>query len=237
MNRLGKLFVAVAIACAPAACKKDAGDEAENAAENLQEQREDLAEETRELNEAVQEQAEDQRELAQEAAEDRAEAQREPAEVVEDDRVAGLPENASGRLDEAEGDRNANEVADESEDVAEQAQELQAASADFEARRAERLTSARAVHSVISAEPTMITTFAGMAPLTVEARNDLNEKMQVLQMRLDEAANAIESLRATDASTFEDRDDVVENAMDRLQEARDDAWEALDDGDRMEPAA
>lgn len=240
MNRLGKLFVAVAIACAPAACKKDAGDRAENAAENLQEQREDVVEESRELNEAVQDQAEDQREMAQEATEDRVEDQREvaePGEVVDDDRVAGLPENASGRLDRAEGDHNANQVADESEDVAEQAKELQSASAEFEARRTERLTSLRAVHSVISAQPNLITTFAGMAPLTVEARNELNEKMQVFQMRLDEAGNAIESLQSADANTFEDRDDTVENAMDRLEEARDDAWEALDDGDRIEPAA
>lgn len=225
MSRLGKLVVAVAIASVPAGCKEETRREAERAAENLQDQKQDLAEETRELKKVVEEQAEDQRELA-EAQADR-----------DENRVAGLPENARGRIDESEVRHNANEIAEESEDVAEEAKDVRTAAADFEYRRRLRYDALQSIYKISAIQPMMIHTFASLTPLTVPARNDLNEKMQLFQMRLDEAANTIEAVGSADENMFEERDDAAKDALDRLEDARDDAWEALREGDRIEPAA
>ena len=220
MNRLGTLFVATALF--GAACKD--GSDAERAAENLQDQREELAEETRELKEAVHEQGEDQRELL-ESQVDRS-----------SDRVAGLPGRSTGRLNEEEIEHNANEIADESEDIADQAKDVKSAALEFQQQRAERTAALRSLHQVIGAQPNMIQTFAGMMPFTDRAQAELNDRMQTFQMRLDEAGNAIEALDGAEAASFDERDAAARDAIDQLEEARDAAWEALNDGDRIEPS-
>jgi hypothetical protein len=48
-------------------------------------------------------------------------------------------------------------------------------------------------------------------------------------MRLDEAANLIQSLEGVDANHWEGRERETADAMNRLEDAREDAWEALDD--------
>ena len=222
MNRLAKLFVAVAVAVIPAACKDDVRKDADRAAENLADQKEDLNEESKELKNALKEQAEDTREAQ--------------ADRVDDDAVAGLPERANGRLDESEIKRNANEIKDESEDVAAAAKDVKTASNEFDEARLNRVNQLRATHQVIAAQPQMLNVFAGITPLTDRARADLSEKMQIFQMRIDEAGNAIEALQGVDERNFEERNDTAAKAMERLEEAGDDAWEALNDGDLIEPS-
>jgi hypothetical protein len=80
----------------------------------------------------------------------------------------------------------------------------------------------------------LISTISAQTALTDKARAGLAEKMQVFQMRIDEAGNAIEALQSADANGFEDRNDAAAKAMGRLEDAREDAWEALNDGDRIE---
>jgi hypothetical protein len=87
---------------------------------------------------------------------------------------------------------------------------------------------------VVATQPMLISTISTQTALTDKARADLAEKMQVFQMRIDEAGNAIEAVQSTDATSFEDRNDDASKAMDRLEDAREDAWEALNDGDRIE---
>ena len=119
-------------------------------------------------------------------------------------------------------------------ELGEQKGELKIAEADFAVRRDNRVAELRALHGVIASQPMLINTLAGVTALTDIARANLAEKMQVFQMRIDDADNAIEALHGADASGFEDRNDAAAKAMEGLEEARKAAWEALNDGDRIE---
>lgn len=210
MNRLGKLFVAAALAVLPMACKDDVREDADEAAENVQDQREDLREESKELKEAIKDTKED----------------------VRDNATADTDMGRKMNEEQAEG--NAEDIAGNSKEIREQAGELKTAEADFAVRRGNRVAQLRTVHSVVASQPMLINTIGGVTALTDKARADLAEKMQIFQMRVDEAGNAIESLNGADASGFEDVNDAAAKAMDRLEDAREDAWEALNDGDRIE---
>jgi chromosome segregation ATPase len=112
--------------------------------------------------------------------------------------------------------------------------ELNAAEGDFSVRRLERATQLRTVHSVIASQPMLINVMSGVTALTDKARASLAEKLQVFQMRVDEAGNAITAIQAADAADFEKLNDAAAKALDRLKDARNAAWEALNDGDRIE---
>lgn len=211
MNRLGKLCFAVALAVLPsAACKNESRKEADQAAENVKDQREDLREATGDLKEEIKDTRED----------------------VRDHATADT--DMGRKMNEEQAEHNAGEIKDESKEVREQTGELQTAENDFSIRRAERVSQLRSVHSVVASQPMLINTLGGATALTDKARADLAEKMQVFQMRLDEAGNAIETLNGADADGFETKNDAAAKAMDRLEDAREDAWEALNDGDRIE---
>jgi hypothetical protein len=209
MNRLGKLFVAAAIAVVPVACKNETRKEADKAADNVKEQRDDLREESKELKEAIK----DRRENAKD--------------------YAKSDTDLSRKYNEEQLEHNANEIKDESRDVAKQVRDLKTAEADFAVRRGNRAAQLRVVHGIVASQPMLINTLSGVTALTDKARADLSEKMQVFQMRIDEAGNAIEALQSADANGFETRNDAAAKAMDRLEDARDDAWDALNDGDRI----
>jgi hypothetical protein len=218
MNRVGKLFVAAAIAVVPMACKDDIRKEADKAAEDVKDQREDVSEQTKELNKAVEEQREDTRELD--------EAQRDKGTL------SGLPENVNEREVKA----NTEEVAEQTKDVAKQSEELREAEYTFDVKRTNRVAQLRAEHQVVATQPMLINSLGAATALTDRARADLAEKLTLFQMRLDEAGNAIEGLQTTDAAAFESKNDDAAKAMERLEDARDNAWEALNDGDRIEPS-
>lgn len=210
MNRIGKLFMAAAIAVLPMACKDDTRKEADKAAENVKDQREDVAEDTKDLHEKIKDQREN---LADHATAD----------------------TDTGRaMNEKQVDHNNQEIADESKELRENVGELKTAEADFSVKRGNRAAQLRTIHSVVASQPQLINAISGVTALTDKARADLAEKMQVFQMRIDEAGNAIEAIQAADANGFEERNDAAAKAMDRLDDARDDAWEALNDGDRIE---
>ena len=210
MNRLGKLLVAAALAVLPMACKDDVRKDADKAAENVKDQREDVREQSKELGEAIKDTRED----------------------VRDHATADT--DMGRKMNEEQAEHNAKDIADNSKDVAEQTRELKTAEADFSVRRGNRVSQLRMVHSVVSSQPMLINTLGGVTALTDKARADLAEKMQIFQMRVDEAGNAIESLQATDANGFETANDAAAKAMSRLEDAREDAWEALNDGDRID---
>jgi hypothetical protein len=131
-------------------------------------------------------------------------------------------------------DQDRDDIADQSSELKENVNELNTAAGDFSVRRGNRATQLRTIHSVVASQPMLINALSGVTALTDKARADLSEKMQVFQMRVDEAGNAIEAIQAADAAGFEDKNDAAAKAMDRLEDARDDAWEALNDGDRIE---
>jgi gas vesicle protein len=126
------------------------------------------------------------------------------------------------------------DVNEKTADLRENVNELNAAEGDFSVLRRDRATQLRTVHAVIASQPMLINALSGVTALTDKARANLAEKMQTFQMRVDEAGNAIEAIQAADAAGFEDKNDAAAKATDRLKDARDDAWEALNDGDRIE---
>jgi hypothetical protein len=211
MNRLGKLFVAAAIAVVPAACKKDEVQKnADKAAETLQDKREDLTDQTKDVKKAV----EDSRENAKD--------------------YANSDTDLTRKMNEDQLKHNANEIRDESKDVQEKAAGVQTAEYEFDMRRRERVGALRAQHGVIASQVQLINTMATVTPLTDKARSDLSEKMQTFTTKLNESGNSIEALQVTDEQNFKDRDSDAEKAMDSLKDSRKDAWDALNDGDRVE---
>jgi len=212
MNRLGKLFMAATLAVLPMACKDDTRKAADRAAENVQDQKQDLREETGDLKEAIKDQKEN--------LSDRAKADTEMGRDFNEKQI----------------EHNANEIKEESKEVASAAQDVATAEGNFDVRRHYRVSQLRLSHNVVASQPMLINAITAATPLTDKARGDVAEKMQVFQMRIDEAGNAIESLEATDEKSFEDRNDTAAKAMGRLEDAREDAWEALNDGDRIQPS-
>jgi len=93
-----------------------------------------------------------------------------------------------------------------------------------DARRELRVRSFDAQLKVIATQPIIINTMARVFPLTEAGRAQVTAKLQQLQMRFDEAKNA---LREAD-------DSKVADAMKRLEEARKDAWDALDKAPRTD---
>ncbi len=213
MKRLGKIIVVAALAVVPAAaCKNDTRKEADKAAENVKDQREDIRDQSKELGEALKDTAENRRDYAKSDT------------------------DMTRKMNEEQLEHNAREIAEQSKDVAEQTGELKTAEADFAVRRGARAAQLRAVHGVVASQPMLINSISSITALTDKARADVAEKMQVFQMRIDEAGNAIEALQSADADGFENRNDAAANAMDRLEDARDNAWEALTDADHIEPS-
>ncbi|MBV8763015.1 MAG: hypothetical protein JO257_37360 [Deltaproteobacteria bacterium] len=98
----------------------------------------------------------------------------------------------------------------------------QTASAD--ARRELRVRSLEAELQVIATQPVIINTMARVFPLTEAARARVTEKLTLLQMRFDEAKNALRDPDEAKAT----------EAMKRLEAARKDAWDALDKAPRTD---
>lgn len=175
---------------------------------------------TEEAAENVQEQREDVREEAKDLRED-----------VQDHREAVRDQTSTDTME-----NTGEDVGEERQELREETGELKTAEAELAVRKGNLVARMRAVHDVVRSQPVLINSLAPLTPLTTNARADLAEKMQVFQMRIDEAGNAIEALAAADAASFEERDDAAEQAMDRLEDARENAWEALNEGDRLEPS-
>lgn len=126
------------------------------------------------------------------------------------------------------------DVADEAKDVGKEANDLRTAEDDFKYNRMVRIQTLRGVHAVASTEPPVINAFASSVPLQPGDKAAIAEQLQIFQMRLDDAANQIQALATVDAGTWDQRSDDVKKAMDRLDDARKDAWKALDGAKRLD---
>jgi len=217
------VFVAAAVLALPAACKDNVREAADQAAETVTDKSEALREERQELSEEVGAQ----REEIAEGARARDEHLR------RDDSFRETRDRAVSRLDDNHARETAKDISDEARDVNEKAVEVANAAEEFAQRRQLRITELRSVHGVIASQPMLITALTSMTPLADRARADVNEKMQVFQMRLDETGNAIEALQGVGPADWEARHEEAEQTRDRLEDARDAAWEALTDGDRI----
>jgi chromosome segregation ATPase len=125
------------------------------------------------------------------------------------------------------------DVTKEQKDVTDKQADVAKAQTDFEKQKAIRINDLETSYSTIAAEPKSLTATSATTPLTDRAKADLNEKLKVLQLRLDEARNSIDQLKGSTATDWNDRDDRASDAMKRLEDARDDAKKALDKGERI----
>jgi hypothetical protein len=112
--------------------------------------------------------------------------------------------------------------------------ELDRATAELIHSRAIRAATLRAQHAVIATQPALINTMVETFPLTEKGRTMVGEKLVILRMRLDETAHLIERLAKAEAVELEVRNDAVTDAMNRLEDARKDAWKALGDAPRTD---
>ena len=139
--------------------------------------------------------------------------------------IAALALAAGCKSDKRDADRAADKLAKKST-------EHRDARADFNLKRAERVSNLRAVEQVIAIQPQMITSLANAFP--VVDHFDLDDKLASFRMRVDDADQLIQGLQAASPGDFKDRDDAVSKAMDRLDDARKDAWKALKDAKHVE---
>ncbi len=155
------------------------------------------------------------------------EESREVTEVA-NDRVGELREEVADKTEDIreEARANARAIGEEAKDVGEEAHELSSAQQDFEHARTIRIATLRGVQSVFASQTMLLNSFA----TTPQAR----EKLQIFQMRLDEAGNQIQALQSVPATTWEQRHDDVNMAMSRLEDSREDAWESVHDADGLD---
>lgn len=155
------------------------------------------------------------------------------------DKADNAAENVSDKAEDLRdqrqdlGDQKVDEVK-QSTDVAKNANELANATADFDARRSIRYQSLEAELQVINTQPQLINAIAQNVPLTADSRADVTSKLQALQMRYDEARNQVELLKTSSAANWNDADDKASDAMDKLHDAREAAWDAVQDAHRTD---
>ncbi len=220
--RFRSILVAASLLASSAACtqKSETRREADRAAENVKDQVEDLKNESRDL---------------AESAKESGNAEMVDRDLVDDDRR--LPDTTASRTDTVVGraaDKGMNEVADDAKDVGKNARELADASNEFKYRKMVRIQTMRAVHAVHASQPNLINAMAQSFPLVEKDRGEVNEKLVIFQMRLDEAGNAIQSLELVEAKDWEVRNDAASKALDRVEDAGDEVWESLKDAERTD---
>jgi gas vesicle protein len=245
--RFRTLFVAAAMLIAPAACNKDkTGKDSDKAAEAVKSSADKLRDEARDVRETAADRREDLTDKAADKAEDTAKDMKDLAQDSSERTNKAIDRNekqasdvksdiADRRDDISEKARdNARDVADEAKDVGKGARKLADAEHDFKYAKMVRVQTLRSIHAVIASQPMVINSFASSLPFVESDRALINEKLQILQMRLDEAGNQIETLNGVSADSWEQRHDDVNKAMDRLEDARKDAWKALDNAKRLD---
>jgi chromosome segregation ATPase len=206
--RISDLVVVGLLASGATACKEDnAAKESERAAERLNDVTEEMRQEVGKLDETARDKAGDLAERLREASEELG------------DQVAKTANEAGGAI---------GEVAEKSKDLSELAAQVEPAAADFERKRAERVDTLRAVHSVSIAQPLLINTLAKTVEHSQSEEARLVERLSVFEVRVEETGQLIEQLGHVEARDWEARNDAIGEAMSRLESARKEAWETLD---------
>jgi hypothetical protein len=106
-----------------------------------------------------------------------------------------------------------------------------------EADRETRIATLNAVIATTESQPAVIRALASAASLTSTDRAAIDDKLQLLQARADEAKTLIGTLREVEPANWTARNEVIDDAMRRVDTARDDAWQALNDAADHTPSA
>jgi len=119
-------------------------------------------------------------------------------------------------------------------DLSKRANAVGEAHQDFVADREVHSDVLRVQLGLLAQQVDVVRELAAVIPVTETGRAQIDEKLKVFKLRVDETGNAIQQLDAADASGYEARSDEATDAMKRLHEARDDAFKALDDAPRTD---
>ena len=128
-------------------------------------------------------------------------------------------------------------LAQGAKEVLEEAGELARAAHEFEHQKSRRIAALFMARDLTATHAALIGVLARDTPITDAARGVVNEKLTRLQTRLDEASNLIEGLAHVTIDSWEDRNTAATDAMKRLDDARADAWEALEEAPQTDPNA
>lgn len=239
--RFRSMLVAASLFVGGAACdqKSQTRQEADRAAEAVKNQTEDLKDESRDL-------AKTAKETADHAPNAVDEVHRPDGTVVKDKIMERTPydgRDSVGEVSAYVGEKanaakervkdDVGNVAADAKDVGTNARELADASDEFKYRKMVRINTLRAVHAVHASQPNVINAMAQSFPLVEKDRGEVNEKLVIFQMRLDEAGNAIQSLELVEAKDWKTRNDAASKALERVENAGDEVWESLRDADRV----
>ncbi len=216
--------------------KSETRKAADRAAETVNHQVEDLERESRDLAEVAKDRTDDinaidgtrkqkadgtlEPTLPQRTTHDGPDSVAEVSEYV--GKKAGVDERVADGL---------KDIAAEARDVGKNARELDNANNEFKYQRMVRVGTLRSVHAVAASQPMLIHAIATSYPFIDKDRAEVSERLVIFQMRLDEAGNAIQSLELVEASDWETRNDAATHALERVEDARDEVWKAVDDAD------
>lgn len=129
----------------------------------------------------------------------------------------------------AQARESAASIRDELADVASTTAEVQQALAEFERKRAARVSNLEGQLGVQAKLPDLIHAMARSVRLTANERVELDEKLQVLRVRIEEARQILDQLPMTPAASWTSRDDEITRALQRIEDAREDAVEIVED--------
>lgn len=107
----------------------------------------------------------------------------------------------------------------------------------FQLDQQNRIATLTGVHATIASQPAIIKAAAVPLALSESDRALVDEKVQELQRRIDETSTLIMSLDRVAPSNWTARNDVVDDAMRRLDASRDAAWQALHDAANHAPTS
>jgi hypothetical protein len=118
-----------------------------------------------------------------------------------------------------------------------EAGELARAAYEFEQQKSRRIAALFMARDLTATHAALIGVLARDSPITDAGRGEVNEKLTRLLRRLDETSNMIEGLEHVTIDAWEDRNAAATDAMKRLDDARTDAWEALEEAPHIDPNA
>jgi uncharacterized phage infection (PIP) family protein YhgE len=147
-----------------------------------------------------------------------------------------VAENVSDRADKTadKAKDNVDDVSKEMKDVTKEVASLDEAQNEFIFQRNIRVQTLRAVHQVDASQAAFINVLGTNAGFDDASRAKISEKLGVFTQRLDSAGTLIQDLESVDAASWVDRDKAAADAMNRMEDARSDAWDAVKDGTRID---
>jgi archaellum component FlaC len=211
--------------CAFAACNKDkTQDNAQRAAEAVNDKAKDLRDEAKDVRETA---TDDRNDLADKIQDNREDLKKDLTKVAD---------NAADRADKTadKAKDNVEDVTKEMKDVSKEVASLDEAQNEFVFQRNIRIATLRATHGLDASQAAFIGVLSANGGYETASQSVINEKLGVFNQRLDESATLIQSLEGVDANAWIERDKAAVSSMNRMEDARVDAWDAVQDAKRID---